>query len=183
MRILAFDLECTSLSGMVGRLLCGSVKDVVHPDYADGNVRTYRADDPAYRNKKDDADDAKLAVAIRDELEVADVIVGHNSKLFDRKFLNARLLKAGHRPLRQQYHIDTMWIVRTHLRISSKLDNVQKFLGLPTVKTPISWDDWMRGLNDNKAMNTIVEHCEADVRVLEEAYWRLLPYMRTIVRA
>lgn len=184
MRIKAFDLEATSLSGMVGRLLVGVVKDIIPPEYGEGQTRIYRADDKKYRVKGDLADDRFLAKAIKDDLEGATVIVGHNSKLFDRKFLNARLMKGGFEPLKSQYHVDTMWIVRTHLRISSKLANVQQFLGLPDAKTEITWDDWMRGTGmDHAALDTITTHCVQDVKVLEQAYWKLLPYARTITRA
>lgn len=183
MRILGFDLECTSLSGMVGRILCCSFQPII---WGDEGIPcyTFRGDDKAYRNPKDVADDSKLAIAIRDELESVDMLLGHNSKLFDRKFLNARLIKAGERPLRSMWHIDTMWVVRTHLAMSSKLDNVQKFLGLPDSKSAISWDNWQRGAAfDRTAMNDIVNHCEKDVKVLAQAYWRLLPYIRDIRRA
>lgn len=173
MRVVGFDLECTHLSGMIGRILCCSFKDIA-PDHK-GKLRTFRADKAPYK-QKDIIDDGKLAVAIRDELEKYEVIVGHNSKLFDVKFLNARLLKVGERPLKPIWHIDTMWIVRSKFRISSKLDNVQQFLGLPDAKTPISWDQWARGAAFNgTAMNDIVTHCEQDVKVLEQAYWKLLP--------
>ncbi len=183
MRIVGYDLECSSLSGMVGRLLCGVVKDFIPPEYGRGKVQVFRGDDKKYRTS-DFADDGPLAVAIRDCLEQADVVVGHNSKLFDRKFLNARLMKAGERPLKSQFNVDTMWIVRTHMRTSSKLVNVQQFLGLPDEKTDITWDDWTRGIAfDKKALDTIADHCIKDVEVLEEAYWKLLPMMRTISRA
>jgi uncharacterized protein YprB with RNaseH-like and TPR domain len=173
MRLVAFDLECTSLSGMIGRILCCSFKDITPAQ--DGKVRTFRADKAPYR-QKDIVDDSKLAIAIRDELEKYEVIVGHNSKLFDKKFLNARLLRAGERPLKPMWHIDTMWVVRTNFRISSKLDNVQQFLGLSEKKTPIAWEQWARGAAfDAKAMTEIVTHCEQDVKVLEQAYWKLLP--------
>jgi hypothetical protein len=169
---------------MVGRLLVGVVKDVIPPEYGSGKIRIYRADDPKYRVRGDLADDNKLALAIKEDLEGADAIIGHNSKLFDRKFLNARLIKGGHDPLKSQWHIDTMWIVRTHLRISSKLANVQAFLGLPDEKTEITWDDWMRGQGmDSRAISEIETHCIQDVKVLEQAYWKLLPYMREIRRA
>jgi DNA polymerase III epsilon subunit-like protein len=173
MRLVGFDLECTHLSGMIGRILCCSFKPIT-PNQ-DAKVYTFRADKAPYR-QKDIIDDGQLAVSIRDELEKFDIIVGHNSKLFDVKFLNARLLKVGERPLKPMWHIDTMWVVRTKFRISSKLDNVQQFMGLPDQKTPISWDQWSRGAAfDSKAMNDIVTHCEQDVKVLEQAYWRLLP--------
>jgi len=103
----------------------------------------FRGDQKPYR-ATDIVDDSKLAIAIRDELEKYDLIIGHNSKLFDRKFLNARLIKAGERSLKPIWHIDTMWVVRTHFRMSSKLDNVQKMLGLSDEKTVIDWDVWAR---------------------------------------
>lgn len=182
MRLVGFDLECSNLSGMAGRILCCSFKPIL-PDRS-GEVYTFRGDDKKYRNKKDMADDSQLAVAIRNELEQYDLLVGHNSKLFDRKFLNARLLHAGERPAPSQWHIDTMWIIRSHIRASSKLALAQNFMGLPEEKTPITWDDWMRGMAfDRAAMDNIVQHCEQDVKVLEQAYWRLLPYVRTISRA
>lgn len=182
MRILGWDLECSSLSGMMGRVLCCSFIPLIQG--REGEPYTYRGDGKEYRNQRDIVDDSKLVVAIRNELERADLIVAHNGKLFDRKFLNARLLKAGERPLRPIFFIDTMWVIRSHMRISSKLINVQQFLNLPDEKTPITWDNWARaGAFDKKAMDEVVEHCEMDVRVLEHAYWRLLPFVRTIQKA
>lgn len=166
---------------MVGRILCCSFKPII-PD-ADAPAYTFRGDDRKYRVKGDVADDSQLVVAIRDELESYDMLVAHNGLLFDSKFLNARLFKAGHRPRDARYFFDTMWCVRTHMRISSKLDNIQKFLGLPEAKTPISWDNWMRGAAfDGKAMDEIVVHCEQDVKVLEQTYWKLVPMMKTLQR-
>src|SRR5688572_6481548 len=173
---------------MVGRMLCCSFKPLVwhregeEPEWA--RPYTFRGDDKKYRNGKDLADDSRLAIAVRDELEKYDIIVGHNSKLFDRKFLNARLMRYGERPLKSMWHLDTMWIIRTHAAMSSKLDNVQKHMGLPDEKTPITWDDWQRGAGfDRAAMDQIVQHCEQDVIVLAQAYWRLLPFVRDIRRA
>jgi hypothetical protein len=66
---------------------------------------------------------------------------------------------------------------------SRKLKNVQQFLKLPDEKTEIEWDDWKRAaLGDRKAMRTVVQHCEFDVVVLQEAYWKLLPNVATIHR-
>jgi len=180
MRVVAWDLETTGLGGNFGRILCCSFREVTPTQ--DGKLWTIRGDVRPYRSK-DIADDGKLAEAIRDTLEGYDVIVGHNSKLFDRKFLNARLLKAGYRTKHSQFHVDTMWIVRTHFRMSSKLLNVQKMLDLPDEKTDITWDNWARAGAWNKAgMDEVVNHCEQDVKVLEQAYWKLLPSMRTLSR-
>lgn len=182
MRIVSWDIECSSLSGMVGRIICSGFKPVIPPEYGTTKPYIFRLDDKKFY-LKDAADDSKLAVAIRDELEKYDVVIAHNGILFDRKFLNARLLKAAERPLKPIFFVDTMWIVRTHMRTSSKLDNLQQYLGLPDEKTKITWDDWQRGVaRDNKALDIIAKHCIQDVKVLEQAYWRLLPAMRTLGR-
>jgi uncharacterized protein YprB with RNaseH-like and TPR domain len=168
---------------MVGRILCSGFKPIVPPEYGKRDSYIFRGDQKPFLNRKDFADDSKLAIATRDELEKFDIVVAHNGILFDRKFLNARLLKCGERPLRAIFFVDTMWIVRSHMRTSSKLDNLQQYLGLPDEKTKITWDDWQRAMSgDKKAMDVIVEHNQQDVIVLEEAYWRLLPAMRTLSR-
>lgn len=168
--IVMWDLECTNLSAMIGRILCCSFKPFGKKVY------TLRADEIA--PDSDPTDDAGLVHKIRDELESYDIIVGHNSKLFDAKFLGGRLFKAGLRPREKRFHVDSMWTVRANLRISSKLVNVQEFAGLEDKKTPITWDDWARaGAFYGKGMDQVVSHCEADVRVLEGVYRRIIPFI------
>lgn len=180
MRSAVFDLETTNLSANFGRLLIGSIKEV-QPD-GKGKMVTFRADDKRFR-RKDIIDDGALAVAIRDELERFDIIIGQNSKLFDAKFLNARLLKAEERPLRQIFHIDLMWITRSNLRVSSKLENIGKQFGLPTPKLSVSWEDWARAhAGDRKALDVLVERCETDVELTEQAFWKLKPLIKSIPR-
>jgi uncharacterized protein YprB with RNaseH-like and TPR domain len=180
MRVVGWDLETTGLGANFGRILCCSFK-VIQADQ-EGKVYTFRGDDRKYRGK-DIVDDGPLALAIREELHKYDILVGHNSLLFDRKFLNARLLKAGHTSLLPRWHLDTMWVVRAHFRMSSKLDNVQKMLGLPDEKSPITWDNWARaGAWVKSGMEEVAKHCEQDVKVLEEAYWKLLHSVKRLER-
>ncbi|HLA81254.1 MAG TPA: ribonuclease H-like domain-containing protein [Thermoleophilia bacterium] len=168
---------------MVGHILCASFVDIPNCGVCEPKVETYRLDDKRFRIRKDPSNDSKLAAAIRDRLELTDIVVGHNSKLFDLKFLKARLAKYDLRPPNVKWHLDTMWTARSHLRASSKLDNLQHFLDLPDEKTAITWDDWARGAAlQHDAMDRIVEHCEKDVLVLAQAYWRLLPMVRTLKR-
>ena len=85
MRIVAWDLECSSLSGMVGRVLCCGFKEIVHPEVRRLKPYVFRGDDEPYFSK-DIADDGKLVAAIRDELEKYDVLVVHNGKPQDSRF-------------------------------------------------------------------------------------------------
>jgi uncharacterized protein YprB with RNaseH-like and TPR domain len=172
-KIVGFDLECTSLKPTVGRILCASFKPL------DGEPYTFKATDKGIM-KPDVYDDSRLAIKIRDELEKFDIIIGHNSKMFDLRFLNARLLRTQQRTKMAQFHIDSMWSWRSKSSGWSKLDSIQKYM-LPdgASKTEIEWEQWMRALGWNKklrdeAMAVIVEHCENDVIVLIEVYRALV---------
>lgn len=175
MRIVAFDLETTNLSGLMGRILCGSFYRIV-----DGQATkpyTFRLDDKKYMGRSR-IDDNKLAVAIRDELERYNMVIGWNSKLFDAPFLNARLAKSGERPFHPQFHLDLMYYAGgCSMRIGSKkLENVQKFFALQDSKTQITWDNWnLAAGGDKAALDEVVHHCEQDVKVLAQAYWKMLP--------
>lgn len=160
----------------MGRVLCASFAGL------EGGVKTLRGDRAPYKTD-DPIDDSKLVIAIRDTLEKANLIVGWNSKMFDVPFLNARLAKAGERPLNVQLHLDLMWYAGgSSMRIGSKkLDNVARYFNMENQKTPITWEDWQRaGAGDKEAMNQVVAHCEADILVLREAYGHLLPYVRNL---
>jgi len=179
--IAMYDLECTHLKPNVGRILCASFKPL------GGDVYTFHGLEGRFR-KPDVYDDSALAVAIRDELERYDVIVGWNSKLFDTRYVNARLIRAGARIKKAQYQIDGMWSWRSKFNAWSGLDSVQKFVhpGAEVEKTHIAWEQWMRALGWDKklreaAMAEIVDHCERDVIVLEEVY-RLLA-SSTVIRS
>lgn len=177
MKILFFDTESTDLKGMMARMLCASYCDL------DGKPSTHRADEFKGRSK---IDDGKLCLAIRDELESANLIVGWNSKLHDIPLLNAKLAKAGHRPFRPlNFHLDLMWYAGgASMKIGSrKLDNVAKFFKLEEQKSPLDWDTWQEaGMGSKEALDYVVEHCEADVKVLREAYKHLLPYVANLHR-
>jgi uncharacterized protein YprB with RNaseH-like and TPR domain len=185
MRIVAWDLETTDLKALMGRILCCSFYTIGHNDPKQvGKIKTFRIDHKPWRTD-DPIDDSRLAVAIRDELEKYHCIVGWNSKMFDLPLLNARLLKAGEREVRHQLHMDPMYYAGgVSLRIGSrKLVNVEKFFSISDGKTDISWEMWQRAaMGDKKAMKYVVEHCEKDVDVLAQVYWKILPMIRNIHR-
>ena len=173
-----WDLETTDLKALMGRILCCSFVTL------EGDTWTFRGDSPTYR-LNDPIDDSKLCIEIRDCLEDFDLIVAHNGRLFDIPFLNARLAKAGERPLKTHFMLDTRWYLNSaSMRIgSAKLENAQKFFGFPTAKTPISWETWQRAASfDGPSMDQVVEHCEHDVLVLRDLYHKVLPYVSTLHR-
>lgn len=180
MKICAWDLETTDLKALMGQTLACSFTPICPA----GKTYSFRGDTAPYKDK-DPISDRSLVVAIRDELEKYNCIVGWNSKLFDLAFLNARLLYYGERPCRPQFHLDMMYYARgSSTRIgSSKLDNVQKFFKLKDEKTPIAWDEWKRAARSDKlAMDKVIKHCEQDTKCTAQAYWALLPMVSNIHR-
>ena len=174
-----FDIETTDLKGLMGRMLCVSFLDG-----QTGEVTTFRADEQPWQGRTK-IDDKKLAVACRNHLEKYKLIVGHNSKLFDVPFVNARLAKHGERPIHVEWHMDTRWYLNSaSMRIgSAKLDNAQKFFDLGEAKTPISWEQWQLAATlDKGAMDEVVVHCEQDVKVLAELVPHVLPYVKNLHR-
>lgn len=172
-----WDLETTGLTAIMGRLLACAIAD------AWGRVRVFRVEDYPGATL---IDDGPLAVAVRDALEDADHWVTWNGKLYDIPFLNARLLKAGERPIRSDIkHTDLMYYSRGQfVRIgSSKLDNVSKFVDSPNRKTPLDWETWqLAGLGDRAAMDLVVEHNVADVLVTRDVFAHLKPHIRNVHR-
>jgi uncharacterized protein YprB with RNaseH-like and TPR domain len=183
MKVLFWDLESTDLARSFGHVLCGSFVELGE----DKEPYTFRIDKKPWKGS-DTIDDAKLAVSIRDELETADIIVGWNSILFDQRLLNTCLSLVGERYLQvgtkySSFHLDLMYYARgSGLRIgSSKLDNVAKFFKCHNQKTPLDGFLWQRGAaGDKKAIDKIVEHCEADVMVLRDVYHHLVPLVSKI---
>lgn len=181
MRIATFDIETTDLKALFGRILCASICEVLPNKKGYGKVETLRIDTSA----QDLTDDEELCRQIRNELNYYHCIITWNGKLFDVPFLNARLAKAGHDLYKPQFHIDAMYYARgISLRIgSSKLVNVQKFFDVKSSKTDIDWDVWAKAAaHDKKALDIVCHHCELDVKVLAEVYWKILPLIANIHR-
>lgn len=177
MRALFYDTESTDLSANWGRILCASFADLA------GEPFTYRFEEFPRENA---IDDSKLVVAVRDELESADLIVGWNSILHDAPLLNARLAVAGERGLKLGekhgvFHLDLMWYAAGQsLKVGGrKLDTVARFFQVENQKTPLDGATWqLASTGDREAMDLIVEHCEADVLVLRDLWPHLAPYVK-----
>lgn len=183
MRVTFFDIEATDLGGNFGRLLCCSFVDLGD----DSVVETYRRDRRPHKGSKL-TDDAKLAVAIRDRLEAADIIVGWNSILYDVPFINTRLVAAGERPCRigekhGSHHLDLMYYAGGQsMRLPGRrLETVAKFFHCDNQKTPLTPEVWAEAATgDAEAMENVVEHCEADILVTRDVFSHLAPFVKKI---
>jgi uncharacterized protein YprB with RNaseH-like and TPR domain len=109
--------------------------------------------------------------------------VAHNGSKFDLPYLRSVALKYGLPPVQPRKLIDPVLILRQHFRIgSNSLAAVQNFLGLAEAKTPVVPDDWRKAVfsGSRECMDRIVEHCRADVLVLNEVAKAVSPYIGQI---
>lgn len=182
MRISAFDIESSGLDGDWASILCASFCVIASDDPKEiGKVTTLTRK----IRPKDPMDDGALAAKIRDAVEDWNVIVTWNGKLFDLPFVNARLLKAGYEDCNPQMHLDLMWYATGNsARLASrKLDNVAKFFKTMNQKYEVPNEVLQASrYGDPEALKEVIKHCEADVRILRDVYWRLIPRVRNIHR-
>lgn len=169
------DLEMTNLSANFGRILCGCIKPYGQP------VQTFRIDETT-AGKKEPWNDGELAVALRDAIQGQFMIVSYNGIMFDVKYLNSRLMKHGQEVLRKPLHKDLLFTAKFAFALSdNRLITVQEFLGLDTKKTRLDPEQWnMAAAGSSAALDYVVEHCVADVGVLEEVFEYLIPFVKEI---
>ena len=176
LRIAYWDIETTGFKADFDRILCASVADGF------GDVKTFRAIDFPQENP---LDDRGICVALRDYLmNEFDVIVGWNSKLFDRDFLNTRLVvEHNEEPLRERLHIDAMYLIAQG-KMGRSLDNVARALRVTDVtKSHFDKRIWaMANMGDERALGYITDHCERDVLVLRRVFEKLRPQVKTVHR-
>jgi uncharacterized protein YprB with RNaseH-like and TPR domain len=147
-----------------------------------GDPYTFRKDKAPWKGRTK-VDDAKLSVAVRDEVESADILVGWNSILFDVPLLNARLAAAGERPCKigekhSIMHVDLMYYAGGQsMKIGGRsLNFVSKFFKVEDSKTDLDGDTWqLAAAGDEPAMDSVVEHCEADILVTRDVWPHLVP--------
>lgn len=172
------DIETTGLGADFGHILGACIKPSTSQ-----KIITLRIDDyPGY--KKNLCDDKPLVLDIVKEMSKFDVLVHYNGDMFDLPFIDTRLAIHGERRSPLVHSVDLLPLVKRKLRLhSNRLDSVAVALGLDNQKTKLQPMVWQRASHGSKGdLDYIMEHCEADVLVLEEAFRRLKGYVDTIFR-
>lgn len=173
-KILFFDLETTNLRADFGYLLAIGYKFA--GDKKSTVLQIEHKGDPI---KFRQAEKKLLQDFLRVYMQ-ADMIVTYNGKRFDVPYLNAKYLEYNLGILPNLAHVDHYWTVKNNLGISRKsLQNASYYLSLSNEKTPVEgrvWVDAMMG--DRKALKYIVDHCRADVDLLEELHEKICGLVR-----
>lgn len=180
-KILIYDIEASGLEADWDTALC-----LGYSWYGSDKVSCISLLDT---NKKcaecgriDTLSDAALMGKMREILLQADVLVswyGREGRGFDSRFINARMLAADLPAMPLMTQIDLHVLARDRFKFSSnRLANVQRFLKLNEVKTPLEADIWQKArVGDVKSLKYVMDHCRQDIKVLRDAYTILRPWV------
>ena len=170
MRYCTWDIETSDLKGDVGRILCAVIYEPIRKKYT-----IFRNDELSDCM----ADDAAIAVALRDELEKYHITMGWFSKGFDMSFVNTRLVKGGHKTIRPHLHLDGIWYMKGWRGLntrSAKLAVAAEFFELKNRKPGVDVDVWISAAfgGNTEAMDILVDRCKADCKITSDVTDKLL---------
>ena len=111
----------------------------------------------------------------------ADAICGYNSDRFDINRLKGEFVKEGMEPPKPIASIDVFKTVKREFGFdSNKLQHVADLLGVGSKLQHEGHALWTKVLQgDEKARRTMERYCKQDVRLLEQVYDKLLPWITT----
>lgn len=174
-RVIIFDLECMHINwgANLGNIFCMAWKVL-------GEKKTHLESITDFSGK-DILDDSRLVARIKEILDGADMWITYYGTKFDVPFIQTRLLVHGMKPLAPVAHKDLFYTIKFKFKFDrNRLLDVQNFLQLEESKTPVRLEKWLAALVGRKgALDEIEEHCIQDVKVLELAYEKVLPFMTT----
>ena len=181
MRIVFFDIESTNLQANFGSVLCLGWKVYGQKAVHVPSIKDHNGVCECCSRINNVANDKSLLKEMVKALSDADVWVTWYGSRFDVPFINSRLAFHKLPPLPYMPHIDLWRPARNHYKLhSNRLASVPAFLELPDEKTPLTGPDWMGARTGNqKGLKYVVKHCKQDVLVLEQAYERMLPLIKS----
>lgn len=174
-KILLLDIEATGLKADFGVVLCVGYKWLDNPEVFCPAIFDYE------EFKHDPTAEQPLLRDILPIIEEADMLITYFGTGYDKKFLTAKFMEYGIGIWPNVPHVDLYYAVKGNFAISRKsLQNVGYYLGLSNEKTPVEGKIWRRAQAGHRdSITYIVEHCKADVLILEEAYLKMRPLIRT----
>lgn len=184
MKVLLFDIETSPCFGWFWRP--GFNQTITHSQILEENkiiciCYKWHGDDKIHTLTWDKNQcDKKMLADFSKVLIEADSIIGHNGEAFDVKWVQKRIAYHGLPPLGQLPTDDTMKQMKKHFNLNSNsLAYSAKYFGLELKGTPGGIDTWLDIIKKKcpKAMKLMTDYCELDVKVLDELYTKILPYV------
>lgn len=130
---------------------------------------------------KDKNNDLPIIEKFMDIIKDADALVAHNGRSFDWKFFKTRMIKHN-LYLPDIPQIDTKVAAQSNLFLfDNKLDTLGDFLMGERKMDHEGWDLWVKVHEGDKAAQKKMErYCKQDVKLLEQVYYPLRPYINNI---
>ena len=156
-----------------GYMICGAWKEL-----GKSQVHAVSVMDDPKRFKKNPNDDYHVVKSLHKLLSGADAIIAHYGDNFDIKYLNTRIAYHGLTPLPDIVQIDTYKMCKAKFKFNcNRLDYVGHYLGVGRkIKTDINlWLDCREG--KESAIKKMVKYNKQDVRLLEDVYLKLKPFL------
>lgn len=145
-----------------------------------GEKKVYTSSLPDYKlYKKDPENDKEVVLALWKMLNEADVVIAHNGVSFDNKKTNARLIAHDIKPPSPYKTVDTRLVAKRYFKFNSnRLDDLGDYLGVGRKIQTGGFELWkgcMEG--DKKSWKKMLKYNRQDVKLLEEVYLKLRPWI------
>jgi len=128
---------------------------------------------------QDSMTEGELVEELHAVIDEADVVIAHNGDRFDQKMANAKFVEYGLDPPSPYRSIDTLKVAKRYFRFNSnRLDDLGDKLGVGRKLKVGGFAVWRACLNnDPKAWKKMLAYNKQDVRLLENVYYKLRPWM------
>lgn len=122
----------------------------------------------------------KMLDQVHKLLDEADAVIHYNGSRFDIPTLNKEFVINGFNPPSPAKQIDLLKVAKSQFRFpSNKLDYVARALGVGQKLKHAGHELWIRCLNGEKeAWQEMQEYNINDVWILEQVYYKLLPWIK-----
>lgn len=188
-RICVYDLENMAALGWHWGIYDQTIIKVQKPQHLlsiaykwVGEKKVHILSLPDYKlYKKDPHNDYELVKAFWEVMNEADVLVGHNSKSFDTKMMNAAFMRHKLPPPAPYKQVDTKTEAKKSSRfLSNKLDDLGDEFQIGKKMKHQGFDLWLGcDSGDVKCWKTMCRYNVQDVKLTEKLYLELRPWMTT----
>ena len=177
-KVCVLDIETSSLKSDFGIVICA----VMHTLGTDEKYKVCTID---LSNKDLLSEEKALLETLNSELEQYDGVVTYFGSRFDIPFIRTRSLYHGLKPLSKKKSLDLYFTVKRVTNPSSRrLERINDILRISEPdaspdKTRLGMSEWNGVVfnRDSKMLDYIIEHCIADVKILENAVWRFKDFL------
>jgi|TARA_R110000796_G_scaffold68954_4_gene157618 DNA polymerase elongation subunit (family B) len=180
MRLLTLDIETSPIQAYVWSLFKVTIpiQSIVKPGEILCFASKFVGEKKVYSRCKNDKD---MLTFLHKQLSEADAVISYNGAKFDIPWIQGQFLLAGFKPTAPFKQIDLLRTIRSQFRFSSnKLDYVSQALGMSGKTKGMDFSIWKRCIEDNdpKAWAKMLKYNKQDVRLTEELYFKILPWIK-----